>query len=132
MVMKTYRREKLYRSFTRQVGRAPLVLIYYLVESSVDSAVFQTNDDFVGSCPKMTYGICIRKIDSEKLANQFSEEAIVKDISTERDTVELMLSAFSRNYVTPCCLSEVIEDWLGLENSADLDICSCAENRIGA
>ena len=113
-----------YQHPTQQTKRLPFILHYYLTESKLLLEEHQTEEIPLNAYPTITYGICIRKLDPATSPKSFLEEAIVRDITTDRSTAESILAIFSKNVVTPCELDDVLEDYLGssenwLSNDSD-------------
>ena len=82
--------------------------------------------------PTTTYGICIRKLAAEQSPKSFLEEAIVRDINTDRSAVESMLDLFSKNSVTPYALNDVLEDYLEMSDCCPSNNSDTGEKLIGA
>ena len=137
MILHFFCQESSFYTATRQRVRIPFALDYYLVESNyVPEEFLSASGKLRDAFPQTTYGICIRKVNSENSSQSIVEEAIVRDITSDRDYVEIMLAVFSRNLVTPCGLIDVVEDGLCSEKFYKKDDCTDTEypfrERIGA
>ena len=137
MIMHFFSQESSFYTSTCQRVRIPFTLHYYLVESKfIPEEFLSASGKLTDAFPQTTYGICIRKMNSDNSSHAVVEEAIVRDITPNRDYVELMLAVFSRNLVTPCGLIDVVEDGLCSEKFHKKDDCTDTEyplrERIGA
>ena len=132
MSMHFFCKKTLSNSSNHQAERFTIVLQYYLIESKFIPEELQQVGIHTDAFPLTTFGICIRKLDPSGTSQSTVEEAIVRDITTDRSAIELMLAIFSRNLVTPCSLKEVVEDSLCSDSFFTKDDCADTEDRCGS
>ncbi|MFA9381938.1 MAG: DUF6514 family protein [Acetanaerobacterium sp.] len=79
-------------------------LTYEIIETPIDPAVAELWEGDL-----LTYGVSVTK-----LCKGNTENAMIRDISTDRSLVERLVAALRRGRVTPIAVPDVVDDFMAL------------------